>query len=474
MAKKATTLFIRDTDIYLLVMKGKQVEKWGSAPLEPGMVSQGLIVDEDAVAEQVKQLFKQEKVGMNKVIVGLSGHDSLYRIITLPDVPDAVLPEAVRREARRTIPTPLDEVYFAYQPVPSVKGERRVFLTTYPRNSVDALVRTLRKAGIRPYVMDLAPLALCRVPDLPRSIIVNARLDHLEVMVIADRMPQVIRRLSLPGEAESLDERVYMFSEEFTRTITFYNSSHMETPLDPTVPMFVCGDLAEAPDTWQNLVAGTEYKVSVLPSPIEAPEGFNPDPFMVNIGLAFKELQPDKETADFSVVNFNAMPEAYQPKHVSVARILVPVGLAVGIGAVVFLAILLLTTRAQTEALRTDVAAAETTVTSLTRDVATLKGRVSAIGPTADALNNRISAMEMGRAATALDLSEINTLAGTRVNLNRVAHGASITLTGSASQERYVFDYADALRGSDRFSAVWIRSITRDGAGFSFDFDVRK
>ena len=59
MAKKVITLFIRDTGINLLVMKGRQVEKWASLPLEPGLVSQGLIVDEAQVADKVKQLFKE-------------------------------------------------------------------------------------------------------------------------------------------------------------------------------------------------------------------------------------------------------------------------------------------------------------------------------------------------------------------------------------------------------------------------------
>ena len=61
MAKRVTTLFIRDTVINLLVMKGRQVEKWASLPLEPGLVSQGLIVDEARVADEVKQLFKKER-----------------------------------------------------------------------------------------------------------------------------------------------------------------------------------------------------------------------------------------------------------------------------------------------------------------------------------------------------------------------------------------------------------------------------
>lgn len=476
MAKKATTVFIRDTGIYLLAMKGKQVEKWGTAPLEPGLVSQGMIMHEDRVAEAVRQLFKQEKTSTSKVIAGLSGHDSLYRIITLPDVPEAVLPEAVRREAKRTIPTPLEEVYYSYQDIPSMKGERRILLATFPRNSVDALVSTLRKAGIRPYVMDLAPLALCRIPDVPRSIIVNVRLDHLEVMVISERLPQVIRRLSLPGEGESIEEQLPLLAEEFNRTVTFYNSGHMETPLDSTVPVFVCGDLADAPDTWQALVGERGNPVSLIPSPVEAaPEGFRADPFLVNIGLAFKELLSDKEGADFSLINFNALPEQYLPKHFSMTRVLIPVGLVIGIGIIVFAVIALGHTRAQIASLTPDVASTEGRVTQLQRDIANLKGRATPMEATAGALNNRISEMEMARAAIAMDLSEINVLAGTRIRLTRVNHrGTSVTMSGSASTESDIFSFARSLREGGRFSGVWLGTITRAGSGFTFDLSLTK
>ena len=473
MAKKATTLFIRDTNINLLVMRGRQVEKWASSPLEPGLVSQGLIVDEDGVAEMVRQLFKQEKVAMNNVITALSGHDSLYRIIALPDVPEAVLPEAVRREAKRTIPTPLDEVYFSYQSVPAMKGERRVFLATFPRNSVDALVRTLRKAGVRPYIMDLAPLALCRIPDVPRAIVVNARLDHLEIMVIVDRLPQVIRRLSLPGEAESLEEKLPLIAEEFNRTVTFYNSGHLEKPLDSSVPVFVCGDIAEAPDTWQSLVGEKGYSASLLPSPVEAPEGFNADQFMVNMGLALKELMPEKEGADFSLVNFNALPEVYLPKHFSIVRVLIPVGIVVGIGLVIFGVISIAQTRAQIDSLRPLVTTEEGSVAQYQRDIATLKGRIGPMEATADALDTRISAMEMERAKIAIDLTEIDTLAAGKIRLSQVNHGgSSVKVSGTASTEDDIFDYARDLQKGGRFSTVWISSITGDGKGFSFIVDL--
>ena len=476
MAKKVTTLFIRDTNINLLVMKGAQVEKWASLPLEPGLVSQGLIVDEAQVADKIKQLFKETEVKASKVITALSGHDSLYRIITLPDLPEAILPEAVRREAKRTIPTPLEEVYFSYQRLPTLtRGEGRIFLATFPRNLVDALVRTLRQAGVKPHIMDLAPLALCRIPNEPRAIIVNVRLDHLDVTVIADRLPQVIRRLSLPSEAESLEEKLPLIAEEFNRTVAFYNSSHMEKPLDSTVPVFACGDLAEAPETWQSLVGQSGYSVSPLISPVEPPEGFSSNDFMVNIGLALKELLPEKEEANFSLVNFNALPEVYLPEHFSIVRVLAPVGIVVGIGLIIYGVILVQANRADIEALRSEVAVAEARVTQQQSQIAALNAQVGPVEATAGELNARIITMERGRATIHEDLTEIERLAGEKVTLGIVDHsGSSVTVSGAASDEDDIFSYARDLRNGGRFSDVWISSITESGSGFNFAFSLPK
>ena len=475
MAKRVTTLFIRDTSINLLVMKGNQIEKWASSPLEPGLVNQGLIVDEPQVADKVKQIFKETGAKTNKVTIGLSGHDSLYRIITLPELPDAVLPEAVRREVQRTIPTPLEEVYFSYQRLPSqTKGENRLFLATFPRNLVDALIRTLQQAGVKPRVMDLAPLALSRIPNEPRAIIVNARLDHLDVIVLADRLPQVIRRLALPGEAESLEERLPLIAEEFNRTVSFYNSGHMEHPLDATVPVFVSGDLTEAADMWPSVVGGAPYKISALPSPVPVPEGFSTSQFMVNIGLALREVLEDKEGAGFSIVNFNALPQAYVPPSFSMVRVLIPIVTVIGIGLIVLAVILILNNRASIAALRPEVASAETTVTQLQRDVTQLGANIASAKGTADVLSNTLTDIQRGRAIILSDLREITGLAGQSVSLGTVNHvGSSVTLTGTTTNVDSIFRYARALRESKeapndpRFSSVWISSISNNGQAFS-------
>ena len=47
MAKKIVTLYIRDTSISLLVMRGNQVKKWANLPLDPGLIQEGVVIDEE-------------------------------------------------------------------------------------------------------------------------------------------------------------------------------------------------------------------------------------------------------------------------------------------------------------------------------------------------------------------------------------------------------------------------------------------
>jgi type IV pilus assembly protein PilM len=483
MAKKVTTIFIRDDSIKLLVMRGERVEKWATTPLKPGLVKQGLVVDEAKLAEKIKKIFKQQKVGMGKVIAGISGHDSVYRIITLPELPEAVLPEAVKREAKRVIPVPLEEVYLSYQPITTAPGETIVFLAAFPRNIADTLYQTLQKAGLQPYMMDLAPLALCRAANQPSSIIVNDRADHLNIMVIIDRLPQLIRRLSLPGEAESLTERLTTISEEVERTIAFYNSSHQDKPLGATVPMLICGNLVRTPKNWKALKGKSPHPVSAMPSPVESPEGFDANEFMVNIGLGLKELMPEKGPNNFSLVNINTLPEIHRPKAVRLPNIIAPVAITVGLGIVVFMGIMVANKSNQVNVLNSELVPLEQLVAAENQKIAALQDEIDQLTPqiagieaTTASFENTFSGLSEARIKVNGDMSQIVELLPGDLNLTEVNHtGDTITVTGLSPDESGILSYARALRSGGRFSTVVISSVTaieedEEITGFNFEF----
>lgn len=467
MAKKITTVFIRDDAINLLVMRGDRVEKWASLPLEAGLVSQGLITDEVQVAEKLKELFKLQKVPLGRVIAGISGHNSVYRIITLPELPDDVLPEAVKREAKRAIPVPLEEVYLSYQPIPTIQVETLLFLAAFPRNIVDTLRQTLHRAGLHPYIMDLSPLALCRTVNLPRSIIINDRTDHFDIIVMADRIPHLIRRLSLPSEAGAPTERLTTITEEVNRTIAFYNSSHQADPLDAKVPLLVCGDLARTPQNLQALASKSAQPVSVLPSPVESPEGFDANEYMVNIGLALKELLPEKGENNFSLININTLPEVYKPKPVRLPNLLVPLVITIGLGILVLMGILVFNKSSQINALRSELTPLEELIIQQQGEIALLQENIDQITPqltgletTADVFKATSTSLQEARLKMNGDISQFVSLLPGSIDLTTVNHiGDWVTVIGLSPNEGSIFSYARALRSGGRFSTVGISSI---------------
>jgi type IV pilus assembly protein PilM len=498
MATKVT-LYIEDTDIKLLVTKGRQVERWASLLLEPTLVRDGVIMDEDGVANSIKTLFKLEGIAIKKVTVGLSGLNSIFRVITLPELSQALLPEAVMNEAGRVIPLPLEEVYLSYQPIPALKGETRLFLVAYPRNSTDTLLKTLGKAGLKPLAMDLAPLALCRCANAPKAIIINSWLTYLDIVIMSDSMPQVIRSMSLPTDAVALTEKLPVITEELNRTVAFYNSSYPDNQLDSSVPVFVCGDLAEAQDMWQSLVGKSGYTVSVLEPPIQSPEAFSPSHFMVNIGLALKGQLPRGKDNYFSIVDFDALPRVYQPPPFSLVRVITPVAIVVVLCALAWGGFLVKGAYEDTAVLRSEVEMKhlETEIERsqldklrpeadvLSSQIESVEGDIAAqleeiaiqeelisqqeeanLQPieaedTANSLGDMITSLNQGLDGVIGELTELVGLLPTTINLTGVSYeGDSATIHGLAPTESDIFNYAEALRDSGRFSEVTISYIT--------------
>ena len=92
MARDATSIYIDDSAIRLLSVGGRRPRQWATEPLEVGLVRDGLIQDEAAVATHVRTLWAKEQPGSQHVIAGISGINCLYRFLSLPELPKNLLP----------------------------------------------------------------------------------------------------------------------------------------------------------------------------------------------------------------------------------------------------------------------------------------------------------------------------------------------------------------------------------------------
>jgi len=472
-SKGVVTLYIDDTSIRLLVAKGARVEKWAHLPLEPGLVSDGAIVDEAKVAAKIEELLKDSGVKTKKVIAGLSGLHCLTRPITLPKVPKAVLHEAVMREAERIMPLPLEQLYISWQVIP-VPGEGiQVFLMALPRNVADALVKTLRQAGVEPYLIDIAPLALIRVASKATAIIADVQPARLDVIIMVDGIPQPVRTMSLPTTALTLSEKLPALKAELTRTIKFYNSNHPEKPLDPDTPIFCSGELAQEPEACQSLASELKYPVLPLSSPLEGPEELAQDQYIVNIGLALKELSLPKAEANLSLVNLNALPDVYKPTPISLTKtVILPGMIIIAIGLLVPLFMRVQDAAADTVSLRDELNNIGQLIEqrqAQRQEIAGLQTEVERVEASRGIFSAAVDYIEDRRYIVNGDLEAATSALPDTIDLGEVSHtGEGLTISGAAPSETEILAYAKELRATGRFSEVIISSILRTDGEMDF------
>jgi type IV pilus assembly protein PilM len=292
----------------------------------------------------------------------------------------------------------------------------------------------------------------------------------------------VIRSLSLPGEAESLLDKLPTIAEELERTVTFYNSSHPDKPLDSTVPVFVDGELVHVPDSWPSLVGTLGNPVTPLPSIVQAEKEFDASQFTVNIGLALK-ANPQESTG--SIINFNALPQAYLPEKPQASRIILPVGIALGAIILAFMGFQIAATKSEIKSVQSDIAKAQNDVTAVTKDISNVNTKIQQAQAGLQPLQTQIKTVESDMATvndltvslnarrTQMDnyINNIVTSEPESMIVLSISLEEAIAVSGMVPDYSLVYQYADNLKATNMFGSINIDSITFNGED-AYDFEL--
>lgn len=448
------TLNIEDNSIKLLVVKGKHVELAASQPLEPGLVKDGVITDTAAVSQQIKELLAAHGVTETQVIASISGIHSIYRLVSIPRLPDKALAEAAHREMGRVMPVPLLELHTSWQAI-SVSGmETSLCLVGLPRNTVDAMIETLRQAGLQPKIMDIKPLALARVSDAKDAIIINVQPASFDIVIMTDGVPELLRSLPFPHGKLSAADKVATIKEELDRTINFYNTSHKDDALSANIPAFVSGEPVE------NLAQQLGYDIKPLPELLSYPEGFDAAEYAANIGLALKQI---KSAASQMRGNLNVTPEIYIPRPRPVIEIISWAFVAAAIAVLIPMAFFTYQAFNGTSYLQAQASSFQEQVNAQQGTQGTfeeLQLKVDEAKAARVAFQGRLAALQEQRTKVIDDLNQVTSLLPGSMNLFTISYGSKITLSGTAPDEETVLGYARNLRDSDRFAQVIISNMS--------------
>lgn len=288
--RKIVTLDFDGRDIRLLVVRGKSALRWATVSVSAELMQQGLVQESERMGAGLERFLSVNKASKRNVVSSVTGHRSVSRLLTLPQIKPELLDDAVRRKAKQEMPLPLDETYLSWEVVRREGEKILVYAMAVPRLVIDRQVEALRAAKIKPGVMDLKPLALIRAVHQRNGIIVNLEEQGIGVIIVIDDLPVIVRSMpqgdGKPNAAAAIDR----LSLELTRTVQFYNDSHRENPLDPRMTVYLTGAPFDDPKSIELLTSKVSFPVQLPQPPIRLPAGFPIATYAANLGLAMKKV----------------------------------------------------------------------------------------------------------------------------------------------------------------------------------------
>jgi type IV pilus assembly protein PilM len=219
------------------VSDGVTIERAAGMALAPGVLRDGEVADQEALADALRELFREHKLG-KRVRLGVATQRIVVRTIDLPPIEDAKqLGAAVRFQAQDHIPMPLDQAVLAHQSlgiVDTADGPRtRVVLVAARHDVVDRFYAAARQAGLRPVGIALSAFAMIRaLHDGSSGATLYVSVGGMTNLALAEGTTCVFTR-AVPGGVEalaaSLAERRGLTLEHARQWLTYVG---LEAPLD--------------------------------------------------------------------------------------------------------------------------------------------------------------------------------------------------------------------------------------------------
>jgi type IV pilus assembly protein PilM len=464
MASKITALYIDDTSIRVIVARGKRIIKLGEAPLDFPLSEANIAEREDEITFRIKQLFKTQKIKTKKIIVGISGLHCLSRPVVLPQLPKTMIEEAIIREAKRVMPIPVEQLYISWSIIASDEGKMQAFMVALPRHIADLLIGILHNAGLKPYMMDIKPLALARLVKENTAVIVDVQSKEFDIIIMVDGMPQPIRTVYFPEDSALIADKLSIVRDELERTAQFYDSNNPDKTLPADVPLFVSGEVIEDPEIYNTLGDELGYRVLPLASPLKYPRQLNPVHYLVNVGLVLKELR--KEAGPL-VTNINTLPEPYLPRQISLTKMMLLPAAGVAVIIIIMLAVSVQQAGAYNSNLHSQLDATnyildqrQVQKKDITVSMASMEKEMAAAEVSRDAILNALNTIaQIGDILDGDLASTVNNIVD-GITLRNISHnGQEVKIGGEAPGEYEISRYARNLRATGRFDKVTITSI---------------
>ena len=233
MAKQCIGLDIGSSSVKAVQLKKKGGDTWalqafGMQPLASQTIVDGTIMDQGAVADAIRTLWKRLKLKQKEVAIAIAGHSVIIKKITVPMMRPEELQVNIRNEAEHHIPFGRDDVEIDYHvtQAQTTSGQTELLLVAAKKEVVSDYVQVVRDASLIPQVVDVAAFAS------QNGFEINYPIDARETVVLVN-IGAAISNINIVRAGVSL----------FTRDVTIGGNAFTE---EIQKQMQIAADEAEA------------------------------------------------------------------------------------------------------------------------------------------------------------------------------------------------------------------------------------
>lgn len=188
-------------------------------PTPPGVIQEGSITEPGALTDLIKEMLAEMRTRKRYVVTAASNLAVITRTLQVPKMPIKQMEEAVRWEAERYIPFPIDEVVLDYAPLDPLEaipeGEQMdVVVGAARQETVASLVEALKASELEPLVIDVKPFAGLRTLT-NRLVATDREPITLFLEIGAESSALVLTR----GERLLLNRVINLSGKDFTTAI---------------------------------------------------------------------------------------------------------------------------------------------------------------------------------------------------------------------------------------------------------------
>jgi type IV pilus assembly protein PilM len=188
------------------------LERFGQVALPSGAVRDGEVIDSDAVAAAIKQLWVQAKFSSKSVVVGVANQKVVVRQVDLPWLPVNELRTSLSFQVQDYIPMPVDQAILDFHPLEEFTNDSggrmlRVLLVAAARDMVGSAVDAVVKAGLSPAMVDLNSFAVLRslvssgtgLASMEAEALVDVGASVTNIVIHQGGVPRFVRILLMGG-----------------------------------------------------------------------------------------------------------------------------------------------------------------------------------------------------------------------------------------------------------------------------------